>query len=151
MSSNSFELHGIETRYRFRRHIPRALLNSLGPLVVLAAYALIVGYYLSKSSPSGIIPSPAPINPGIVFYAWFVLSVFVLGWPKSGLAGFEAAALGRPALAPTNAARLMWHTETTWSEVNGWYRALVAAYHHGVGKLSGSWQVEWDGPSLIWF
>lgn len=75
MSSHSFELYGgddvheriippplHEARYQFETYIPRALLNSLGPSVVLAGYALIVRYYLLNTSPSGII-SPRLIDP----------------------------------------------------------------------------------------
>lgn len=83
------------TSYRFERYIFRAVLNALGPVIVTLFYFLILRYYLWEPAENGIIPS-RPVDSRGVFFAWLILSIFVLDWAKSGLAGFEAATLMKP-------------------------------------------------------
>lgn len=139
-----------EARYQLRRHILRSLLNTLGPPVVLTIYALVVYFYIVNNDPSGVVPFH-PLNARVAYYSWLVLSAFVLAWAKAGIAGFEAAALGRPSMAPANAARFMWHSDRIWSEFTGWCKAVAVCYRYLKGKASGHRNVEWDGPSLLWF
>ncbi|KAM7200251.1 hypothetical protein V8F33_003969 [Rhypophila sp. PSN 637] len=49
---------------------------------------------------------------------------------RAGIAGYEAAALGRPSMAPANAARFMWHADRIWAEFTGWCKALVVCYQY---------------------
>ncbi|KAM7199077.1 hypothetical protein V8F20_005895 [Naviculisporaceae sp. PSN 640] len=162
-SPSTFELHNMnetpermlpqlppEARYRLRRHILRSLLNTLGPPVVLTIYALVVYFYIVNNDPSGVVPFH-PLNARVAYYSWLVLSAFVLAWAKAGIAGYEAAALGRPSMAPANAARFMWHSDRIWSEFTGWCKAVAVCYRYLKGKALGRRNTEWDGPSLLWF
>lgn len=94
--------------------------------------------------PNRIVPAKG------VFYAWVILSIFLLDWAKSGLAGFEAAALMKPSLAPANAMRLLWHADRGWGGLSGWYKAAKVTYRYMRQKLARSPDAVWDGPGLLW-
>lgn len=133
---------------KFQRYIGRSLLNTLGPVAVTGFYFFIVLEFLSRPSVNNIGPSRILRGKG-VFYAFFVLSVFVLEWAKSGLAGFEAWALTQPRLAPVNANQLMWHTDRAWGSMSGWWKALLVTIDFlRRGKRNGE---KWQGPSGLWF
>lgn len=91
------------TTYRF--HPLRTALNILGPILVTIFYILILRYYLWEPEQNGIIPA-RPVDAKGVFFAWVILSIFTLEWAKSGLAGFEAAALMNPKYSPSHGRRL---------------------------------------------
>ncbi|MCJ1365613.1 hypothetical protein MMC16_004738 [Acarospora aff. strigata] len=133
------------------RYILRSTLNTLGSCVVTAFYLFIVCVYLLRPSVNDIIPY-YPVNARGVFYAWLILSVFVLDWAKSGLAGFEASALMKPALAPKTALQLIWHADRAWGSVSGWWKAVIALY----GDLSHSSSQRREqrtsrGPAPLWW
>jgi len=137
--------------YTFTRYIPRSLLNTLGPGLVTAFYLFIVFVYLLRSGLNGIVPS-YPINARGVFFAWLILSIFLLDWAKSAIAGFEAAALMKRKLAPSNAMQLMWHTDKAWGSLSGWWKALVANYSYLRHRiLDGRSTIEWQGPGCLWW
>ncbi|KAI0397247.1 hypothetical protein F5Y17DRAFT_390650 [Xylariaceae sp. FL0594] len=138
--------------YYFKRYIPRALLNVLAPLLILGFYLFIVGQYFQRPAINGIIPS-RPLDANAVFFAWLILSIFVLDWAKSGIAGFEAAALMTPSLAPSNARQLMWHADRAWGSVSSWCEVVVVAVEYVYKKLTSrrGTLVEWTGPGLLWF
>lgn len=134
--------------YKLQRYIGRSLLNTLGPVAVTGFYFFIALEFLSRPSANNISPSRL-LSGKEVFYAFFVLSVFVLEWAKSGLAGFEAWALMQPRLAPANTNQLMWHTDRAWGSMSGWWKALLVTIdflRHR--KRKGE---KWQGPSGIWF
>lgn len=140
--------HQEEPTLKFKRYIGRSLLNTLGPVAVTGFYFFIVIEFLSRPSVNNISPSRILRGKG-VFYAFFVLSVFVLEWAKSGLAGFEAWALTQPRLAPVNANQLMWHTDRAWGSMSGWWKALLVTIDFlRQGKRKGE---KWQGPSGLWF
>ncbi|KAL8947360.1 MAG: hypothetical protein Q9222_006351 [Ikaeria aurantiellina] len=139
--------------YAFERYVPRALLNTLGPCLLILAYLFIVDTYLRRPSVNGIVPH-YPIDAKIVFYAWLVLSVFVLDWAKSGLGGFEAGALMKPILAPRSAFQLMWHADRGWASLSGWWKASLALLKHLRQSLSKRRNRKTDiyrGPALLWW
>lgn len=143
---------GIYTsHYRFERHIRRGLLNTLGPLLVVLFYFFVAFEYLRRPSVNGISP-PRIINAKSVFYTSIILSIFLLDWAKSGLAGFEAAALMRRSLAPSNAQGLMWHTDRGWGSISGWWNALAVClrYFRALLNRRGGYP-EWHGPGPLWF
>jgi hypothetical protein len=113
--------------YSLERYIARSVLNTLGPCLFTAFYLFIVFVYLLRPSVNGVIPY-FPIPAQGVFFALFVVSIFVFDWARSGIAGFEAAALMKPRLAPKNALQFMWHADRAWGSPSGWYKALVAVY-----------------------
>lgn len=56
------------------------------------------------------------IDAKIVFYAWIIVSIFLLEWLKTALAWFEAAVvLNHPSWAPSNEAQLMRHLDRAWA------------------------------------
>lgn len=140
--------HQEKPTHKFKRYIGRSLLNTLGPVAVTGFYFFIATEFLSRPSVNNISPSRVLSGKG-VFYTFFVLSVFVLDWAKSGLAGFEAWALMQPGLAPVNANQLMWHTDRAWGSMSGWWKALLVTIDFvRLGKRKGE---KWQGPSGLWF
>ncbi|KFY71155.1 hypothetical protein V499_08632 [Pseudogymnoascus sp. VKM F-103] len=139
------------TSYRFERYIFRAVLNALGPIIVTLFYFLILRYYLWEPAENGIIPS-RPVNSRGVFFAWLILSIFVLDWAKSGLAGFEAAALMKPEYAPLDGRKFMWHIDRGWGSLSSWWQVLLLTFRYVYKKMrAGKEPVEWEGPGLLWF
>ena len=128
-------------------------MNILGPLFVTGLYAYTVFGFVRNPSVNDIVPYHF-VNPKALFYAWIILSVFLLDWAKSGIAGFEAAALMKPALAPKSAMQLMWHLDRGWGSLSGWWKIVgtiskytgdhLAAKHHGTLR-------RWRGPGILWF
>lgn len=87
-----------------------------------------------------------------MFYAWVILSIFVLDWAKSGLAGFEASALMKPVLAPKTALQLMWHADRAWGSLSGWWKAAVAIYGDLGHSLSKRREQRISrGPAPLWW
>ncbi|KFY82711.1 hypothetical protein V500_10373 [Pseudogymnoascus sp. VKM F-4518 (FW-2643)] len=139
------------TSYRFERYIFRAVLNALGPVIVTLFYFLILRYYLWEPAENGIIPS-RPVNSRGVFFAWLILSIFVLDWAKSGLAGFEATALMKPEYAPLDGRKFMWHIDRGWGSLSSWWQVLLLTFRYVYKKIrAGKEPLEWEGPGLLWF
>ncbi|KAL8725743.1 MAG: hypothetical protein Q9181_006294 [Wetmoreana brouardii] len=139
--------------YRLQRYYARSLLNTLLPLLATGWYAFIVFGYLLQPSVNGIVPK-WPVDANIVFFSWLILSIFLLDWAKSGLAGFEAAALMKPRLAPSNAMQLMWHLDSAWGTLNGWRKALESLHRFVKAKMHRNQDLQdaaWRGPGLLWW
>jgi hypothetical protein len=137
--------------YALERYIPRAALNILGQCLFTALYLFIVLTYLLRPAVNDVIPW-LPIEAKGVFYAWLVLSIFVLDWAKSSLAGFEGSCLMKDSLAPRNAMQLMWHADRTWGSISGWWRALVLLYdnlRHRAHR-NAPYHVS-EGPGRLWW
>jgi hypothetical protein len=116
--------HPLEnTEYRLKHYLWRSLLTIVGPLAVLGFYASICLLFLAHPQGNNVLPSQF-LSPSWIYYCWFFISVFVLGWARTGLATIEASALMVPFLAPLNARELMWHTDTNWANPLGWFRTL---------------------------
>ncbi|KAI9868435.1 MAG: hypothetical protein M1813_005879 [Trichoglossum hirsutum] len=133
------------------RFTARAVVNTLGPIFVVAWYLFIVEVYLRRPRINGIIQG-YPIDGASVFYAWTFLSVFVLDWAKSGLAGAEASALMTRAWAPNNALQLMWHADRGWGDPGGWWKAallLRARSRHQFGLKKHATRAR--GPERLWY
>ncbi|KAL8712836.1 MAG: hypothetical protein Q9220_003044 [cf. Caloplaca sp. 1 TL-2023] len=155
-SNNSSRVHlalpNVKT-YAFERYVPRSLLNTLGPCLFTLLYLFIIEIYLRRSSVNDIVPN-YPLDAKTVFYAWLVLSVFVLDWAKSGLGGFEAAALMKPIFAPGTALQLMWHADRGWASLSGWWKASLALFHHsrqGISKRRKGGPAVYRGPAILWW
>ncbi|KAL8882766.1 MAG: hypothetical protein Q9198_000293 [Flavoplaca austrocitrina] len=152
-SSNSSQLNLVypnTNTYTFERYIPRSLLNTLGPLLLTALYFFILFVYLLRPSLNDVAPY-FPVDAKTVFYAWLILSVFVLDWAKSGLAGFEASALMKPSLAPKTALQLMWHADRAWGSLSGWWNALSALSKDLRCKLPKREHHTPRGPAILWW
>ncbi|KAL9036757.1 MAG: hypothetical protein Q9180_004111 [Flavoplaca navasiana] len=134
--------------YSFERYIPRSLLNTLGPFLLTAFYMFILFVYLLRPSLNDVVPY-FPVDAKTVFYAWLILSVFVLDWAKSGLAGFEASALMQPSLAPKTALQLMWHADQAWESLSGWWNALSALFKDLRCKMSKKEHHTPRGPAVL--
>ncbi|KAL8856074.1 MAG: hypothetical protein Q9178_007330 [Gyalolechia marmorata] len=152
-SSNSSQLNLVYSdtnTYSFERYIPRSVLNTLGPFLLTAFYLFIVFVYLLRPSVNDVV-AYFPVDARTVFYAWLILSVFVLDWAKSGLAGFEASALMKPSLAPKTALQLMWHTDRAWGSLSGWWDALSALFKDLRCKLSKGEHHTPRAPAILWW
>lgn len=110
-------------RYSLRYYRWRSFITFVGPLGVFGMYLFICVNYLRRA-PSNDMVEQRSVNASWLFYAWFLVSVFILGWGKAGIANFEACALMNPHLAPSTASQLMWHTDAKWANPLWWLRAL---------------------------
>ena len=108
--------------YHLNRFLWRAYLGITGPPLVLGFYSFICFKYLARPAQNDIVSTT--LDARWVYYAWFLLAVFVLDWARTGLANIEALALMRPRLAPRTAMGLMWHTDMKWSNVLWWLRGI---------------------------
>ncbi|KAK1144182.1 hypothetical protein N8T08_005595 [Aspergillus melleus] len=59
-----------------------------------------------------------------VYYSWFVICVFGIGWSKYGLAGVEMAMLQSRQFGAPDTATLVMHSGNSWSGPDGWLRLL---------------------------
>ncbi|KAI0966670.1 hypothetical protein F4678DRAFT_448543 [Xylaria arbuscula] len=99
-------------------------LNILWPILVLLLYVLIVAHYLLRVEVNGIV-AEHKIDAKIAFFAWLILSIFILEWLKASLAWFEAAIiLNYPSWAPSNEPQLIWHLDRGWANFSGWCRVI---------------------------
>jgi hypothetical protein len=142
----------VDESYRLRRYPGRGLLNILGPTFVLGFYMYIVFEYLLRPQSNGVIASRLIPGKGI-FFAWLILSIFLLDWAKSGVAGFEAYGLMQPRLAPSTAMQLMWHGDRAWGQLSGWWKAGKHAIKYVAERLDRKKRREsaWDGPGILWY
>ncbi|KAF2198749.1 hypothetical protein GQ43DRAFT_145278 [Delitschia confertaspora ATCC 74209] len=137
--------------YRFKRYIFRLGLNTIFPIFITLFYLFVLKYYIWKPIQNDISPT-RPIPSKGVFFAWLIISIFVLDWAKAGLSGFEAAALMKPTLAPRSARQFLWHMDRGWGSVGGWWKASRALFLYVTRKFTaGNGHVEWDGPGGLWF
>lgn len=139
-----------QTPYTFTRYPARATVNIVGPLFVLAYFLFVIYEYLEKPAVNDVAPI-RPINAKPVFFFWVILSIFILDWAKSAIAGFEAAALMNPRLAPSKAIHLMWHLDRQWGSFSGWYRAAIYTFKYWFGKEGRATNAHWDGPGFLWW
>jgi hypothetical protein len=108
------------------KYFLRSVLNVAGANLFAGFYATVVWYYLKAEVQNGITERQA-INARVIYYSWFVLSVFALDWAHAGTAVIEVAGMTARHLAPQNALQTMWHSERSWSGPTGWMKALATA------------------------
>lgn len=145
------ELHstGKNAGYHLEHYFWRSFLTTAGPLTALAFYAFICFHYLAHPLSNNIFPSQ-PVDATRVYYCWFLTSVFILEWARSGLANIEASALMMPHLAPPTAKELMWHTDTNWANPLWWLRAMRSVLWMLVPRRQRWSQSPIARPSLLW-
>ncbi|TGJ79636.1 hypothetical protein E0Z10_g9134 [Xylaria hypoxylon] len=129
-----------------KRNIAITTLTVVWPILVFLVYVFIVFHYLLRGQVNGIV-AEHKIDAKMVFFAWLILSIFILDWLHSSLAWFEAAViLNYPSWAPSNETQLKWHLDGAWASVGGWCRAISSTYRYLVRRETTSWQ----GPSPLW-
>ncbi|GAW13567.1 hypothetical protein ANO14919_029540 [Xylariales sp. No.14919] len=130
-----------------KRNIAITILTILWPVLIVLLYAFIVFHYLLRDEVNGIV-AEHKIDAKIAFFAWLILSIFVLEWLKSSLTWFESAVvLNHPSWAPSNEAQLKWHLDGAWANVGAWCRVISSGYRHLVRRETTSWQ----GPGPLWW
>ncbi|KAI1429652.1 hypothetical protein F5Y12DRAFT_415450 [Xylaria sp. FL1777] len=130
-----------------KRNIVITIWTILWPILLLLLYVVVVFHYLLREQVNGIV-ADHKINAKIIFFAWIILSVFILEWLKTSLAWFEAAIiLNHPSWAPSNEAQLRWHLDHAWASFGEWCRLIYSAYRHLVRIETTSWQA----PGLLWW
>lgn len=125
ISQGSVKSAGKKAEYLLKRYLWRSFLTIVGPLMVLGFYTFICFYFLADPLSNSIFPSSS-LNANWVYFCWFLISVFVLDWARTGLANIEASALMLPHMAPSTARDLLWHMDTNWANPLWWLRALRA-------------------------
>ncbi|KFY25909.1 hypothetical protein V491_01551 [Pseudogymnoascus sp. VKM F-3775] len=90
-------------------------------------------------------------TPGACFFAWLILSIFVLDWAKFGISGFEATALMKPEYAPLDGRRLMWHIDRGWGSLYSWWQVLLLTFRYVYKTIRARERpIKWEGPGLLW-
>lgn len=138
--------------YRLSPYRWRTFLNILGPLLVLGFYSFVCFYFLNKPLVNNIIPS-TKVDGRLVFYSWFMISIFILDWARSGLANLEAAALMNPRLAPRSGMEFMWHIDSNWENVLWLFRACRNTAHWLISMLrtNPGQQNHVSRPGALWW
>ncbi|KAJ9602389.1 hypothetical protein H2200_013244 [Cladophialophora chaetospira] len=154
------KLHGLDSGaaktarpkpYLFKRYLARSTLNVIGPIFVIAFYLFIFFEYFLRPASNDVVP-PRIVDGKTTFYTWLVLSIFLLDWARSAVAGFEAAALTKPALAPVSAMQLMWHLDRSWGGLSGWWNVIVYACKYWRHKFARNQEdILWNGPGRLWW
>ena len=109
-------------------------------------YVSIVFHYLLRDELNGIV-AEHKVDAKVAFYAWLILSIFILEWLKASLAWFEAAVfLNYPLRAPTNEAQLVWHLDRGWALFGNWCRVVLSIYRRLLNRETTS-QV----PAPLWW
>jgi hypothetical protein len=144
--------HSQPFTYQLKRYHWRALLSISGPFLVLSFYAWVCFSQLNRSAENDIIAREVH-NANYIFYAWFVLGVFILDWAKTAVANFEAAALMHPLLAPASTMQLFWHSDFNWANVIWWLRGIRQVFIRGPRSRSspgGLWWLLVFNTVLLW-
>jgi hypothetical protein len=120
----------------------------LWPILITFLYSLIAFGYLFNDEVNDIIVPAHKINAKVVFYAWIILSIFVLEWLKTTLAWFEAAIIWNySSWAPSNEAQIKLHIDCGWASPSGWWHVICLAYTY----LMKRGTVPWQGPGILWW
>lgn len=148
---NKPHYHNISSKatYRLRNYRLRSVLTICGPLAVLSLYVYICIYFLFRPPVNDVVVS-SNINGNWIFYAWFLVSIFMLDWARVGLANMEACALMLPSLAPTTAMQLMWHSDGNWANPLWWLRAMRSAIRCMVLVRSDKASYVHSSPGGLW-
>jgi hypothetical protein len=112
-------------RQRSRKYRFRSALNILGSVSFTGLYCVIIWYYINSPVENGIAKNFI-VDAKVIFYLWFLLSVFALDWAHSATAVIEIAALKSRYFAPQTAMHFMWHSERSWGGPTGWMKAVVS-------------------------
>lgn len=137
-----------ESTYCIRRYLWRSFLTFLGPLAAVAFFVWICLYFIQHPPVNDIVES-THIDGNWVFYAWFLISVLMLDWARTGLANIEACALMDPRFAPTSAMQLMWHTDGNWANPLWWLRAMHSLLLKATMKKTS--RLTSPPPGGLWF
>ncbi|KAI1412963.1 hypothetical protein F5Y13DRAFT_162199 [Hypoxylon sp. FL1857] len=105
-------------RRPFRRFWIRTLTLVVIPAGVTAYYFMIWLHFTKSPDDPVKYGSASEIW---IFYSWFLIGVFGLGWSKYGLAGVESAMLQTSFWEAPNAMALMMHSGSSWSGPDGWF------------------------------
>ncbi|KAI1360314.1 hypothetical protein F5Y08DRAFT_348906 [Xylaria arbuscula] len=117
------------------------------PILVLLLYVAIVFHYLLRGEVNGIVAEHR-IDAKVAFYAWLILSIFILEWLKASLAWFEAAViLNYPSWAPATEAQLVWHLDRGWAFFGNWCRVLPSIYRRLLNGETATLQA----PTPLWW
>ena len=120
-----------------------------GPLFLLSFYSYVCFASLAHPPLNGIIPAGRG-NARWVYYAWFIVAIFALGWAQAGLANVEATALMVPRLAPKTATELMWHTDNNWANPLWWLRCVRSATLRALPRKKGMKREQEPMPNALW-
>ncbi|KAK2800119.1 hypothetical protein FQN51_006360 [Onygenales sp. PD_10] len=123
--------------YKLRRFPLRGIAVIIGPLLVLACYALIWRLVQLRRDTADKLKYGLP-NENWIHYAWFVVGVFGLNFSKYGLLGLEASMLHDRRWQAKNTMALLMHCENFWSGPGGWLKCgklLLWRRTNPVGRL----------------
>lgn len=122
---------------KLRRYPIRALVLGILPPGISAFYLIIYLKWLQSTAAFADIETGA-WNASLVFYGWFIISVFGLSLGEYGLAGSEAGMLMTRLGKTPHGGHILLHVDKTWTGLGGWAKAL---------KIFWAWR---SLPSLTW-
>lgn len=100
-----------------RTFILRTLLLIFAPILITVLYIVMWRYFMVSSD--GDLKFGTPGHQWL-FYAWFLIGVFALGWSEDGLVGVEVAMLQTPFWRARDDAALAMHMDNRWGGPAGW-------------------------------
>ncbi|OOF98015.1 hypothetical protein ASPCADRAFT_32903, partial [Aspergillus carbonarius ITEM 5010] len=92
------------------------------PLV--AVYFVFIWLVLLRKDSDAVVRY-ASVSELWVYYSWFVICTFGIGWSKYGLAGIEVAMLQSRRFGVVDKETLYMHSGTSWSGPDGWIECLA--------------------------
>ncbi|PLB47642.1 hypothetical protein P170DRAFT_447573 [Aspergillus steynii IBT 23096] len=104
-----------------RRFYWRSLCLCLIPPFVAAYFLVIWLVFLRRNSETLAYGS---IKEFWIFYSWFIISVFGIGWSKYGLAGVEVAMIQSGHFMAPDKPTFKTHSGYSWSGPDGWLKSL---------------------------
>jgi hypothetical protein len=92
------------------------------PALITAYYSTILRYFLQRQDDT--IAKYSNHSGSLVFYAWFVISIFGLSWAKFGLVGLESRMINSRCWGLQGRDTLQLRRSGTWSSPSSWVRGL---------------------------
>ncbi|KAF7589814.1 hypothetical protein BBP40_003623 [Aspergillus hancockii] len=123
-------------KYPLCHYYARTLIVLLIPPLLTTYFLVIWLRYLQKGDD--------PVKYGAtgevwIYYSWFVIGVFGLGWSKHGLSGVEMAMLQSPFFRARETRTLIMHSDSSWAGPEGWVEVLGQYLRGRRGHVSGLW------------
>lgn len=112
-----------QTATKLRRYPFRALVLGLIPPGIATFYLLIYLKWLKPETSFNKIET-GPSNASLVFYGWFIISVFGLTLGEYGLTGSEAGMLMTRSGRTPHGGHILLHADKTWTGLGGWAKAV---------------------------
>jgi hypothetical protein len=124
--------------YPLHHYYTRTLILLLIPPLLTAYFLVIWLLYLRKGDDAVKYGASGEVW---IYYSWFVIGVFGLGWSKHGLSGVEMAMLQSRFFGARNTMTLIMHSDSSWCGPEGWIEVLGQYLRGKRGHVDGLWYI----------